>query len=72
MVAIELDAAAEKQLQVLAESQGADPKDIARRILEDYLVFTTLNRDTPEEWAEASVKLAAEFAIDESWPEATE
>jgi len=70
MVAIELDPAKEQQLRHLAQSCGEDIQVVARRIVEDYLDFVSLSADSAEDWAEASVKLAAEIESDK-WDEET-
>jgi predicted transcriptional regulator len=67
MVAIQLDQGREELLDQLARAEGAEPADVARRVLEDYLDFRSLPQDDLADWAEASVRLTPEIMSDESW-----
>ncbi len=69
MVAIQLDQGREELLDQLARAEGAEPADVARRVLEDFLDFRSLPKDTAAEWAEASVRLTPEIMGDENWGE---
>jgi hypothetical protein len=65
MVAIQLDQGREELLDQLARAEGAEPADVARRVLEDYLDFRSLPPDNLADWAEASVRLTPEIMSDE-------
>jgi hypothetical protein len=69
MVSVQLDQGREDLLDQLARAEGAQPADVARRVLEDYLDFRSLPKDDPADWAEASVRLAPEIMSDENWGE---
>ena len=69
MVAVQLDQGREEILDQLARAEGAEPADVARRVLEDYLDFRSLPKDDPADWAEASVRLTPEIMSDENWDE---
>ena len=69
MVAVHLDPSRQELLSQLARAEGAEPADVARRVLEDYLDFRSLPEDDPAGWAEASVELAPEIRGDENWDE---
>jgi len=69
MVAVQLDRDREQLLERLARAEGAEPADIARRVLEDYLDFHSLPKDDVADWAEASAALAPEIMGDENWDE---
>ena len=66
MVGVELDQGREELLDQLARAEGAQPADVARRVLEDYLDFRSLPKDDLADWAEASVQLTPEIMSDES------
>lgn len=67
MVAFNLDPAHQQRLDELAKSRGQDGPELARQVLIDFLDFQALPEDSEEAWAEASVKMAAEFAEPEDW-----
>lgn len=69
MVAVQLDQGREELLDQLARAEGAEPSDVARRVLEDYLDFRSLPNDDPADWAEASIRLTAEIMSVENWDE---
>ncbi len=69
MVAVQLDQSREELLHQLARAEDAEPADVARRVLEDYLDFRSLPTDDPAGWAEASVRLTPEIMGDENWDE---
>ena len=69
MVAVQLDQGRERLLHQLARAEGAEPADVARRALEDYLDFQSLPKDDPADWAAASVRLMPEIMADERWDE---
>jgi len=69
MVAVQLDHDREQLLEQLARAEGAQPADIVRRVLEDYLDFQSLPEDDVADWAEASAALAPEIMGDENWDE---
>jgi hypothetical protein len=69
MVAVQLDQDREELLDQLARAEGAQPTDVARRVLEDYLDFRSLPNDDVGDWAEASVQLATEIMSNENWDE---
>jgi hypothetical protein len=67
MVAVQLDQGREELLDQLAQAEGAEPADVARRVLEDFLDFRSLPNDDPADWAEASIRLTPEIMGDEIW-----
>lgn len=69
MVAVQLDQEREELLNQLARAEGAQPADVVRRVLEDYLDFQSLPKDEAADWAEASAALAPEIMGDEDWNE---
>jgi len=69
MVAVQLDQHREEFLGRLARAEGAEPAEVARRVLEDYLDFQTLPKDDVADWAEASAALTPEIMGDENWDE---
>lgn len=69
MISFQLDPVTEQRLRQLAASQGQDMAALAKRVLEEFLEFQSLQPDTEEEWAEASVALTPEVLPRESWPE---
>ncbi|HEV3022890.1 MAG TPA: hypothetical protein VGX76_10495, partial [Pirellulales bacterium] len=69
MVAIQLDHGREELLDQLARAEGADPAEVARRVLEDYLDFRSLPTDDVADWADASVRLTPEIMDEEHWDE---
>jgi hypothetical protein len=69
MVAVQLDHGREKLLDQFARAEGAEPADVARRVLEDYLDFRSLPNDDLADWAEASVRLTPEIMPYENWDE---
>ncbi len=69
MVAIQLDRGREDLLDMLARAEGAEPAEIARRVLEDFLDFRSLPKDIAEDWSEASVQLTSEVMGLEDWDE---
>lgn len=69
MVAIQLDQGREELLDRLAQAEGSQPADVARRVLEDYLDFRSLPNDDPSDWSETSMRLAPEIMGDENWDE---
>lgn len=70
MISIELDAAHQRRLYSLAQSQGQDGATLARRVLVDYLDFQALPADSDADWADASLALAPEVMSDDGWDEA--
>ncbi len=69
MVAVQLDQHREELLEQIARAEGAEPADIVRRVLEDYLDFQSLPKDDEADWAEASAALTPEIMGDENWDE---
>ncbi len=69
MVAVQLDQEREELLKQLARAEGAEPADIVRRVLEDYLDFQSLPKDEGADRAEASAALTPEIMGDENWDE---
>jgi hypothetical protein len=69
MVAIQLDQSREVLLDQLARAEGAEPADVARRVLEDFLDFRSLPKDDAAEWADASIRLTPEIMADDNWDE---
>jgi hypothetical protein len=69
MVAVQLDPGREELLVQLARAESAEPADVARRVLEDYLDFRSLPQDELANWAEASIRLSPEIMRDENWDE---
>jgi hypothetical protein len=69
MVAVQLDQGREEVLDQLARAEGAEPADIVRRVLEDYLDFQSLPEDDCADWAEASARLTPEVMGPENWNE---
>jgi predicted transcriptional regulator len=69
MVAVQLDRGREELLDQLARAEGAEPADIARRVLEDFLDFRSLPSDDVADWAEVSIRLTPEILGDENWEE---
>jgi predicted transcriptional regulator len=69
MVAIQLDQGRDGLLDQLARAEGAEPADVARRVLEDFLDLRSLPNDDLADWAEASVRLTPEVMGDENWDE---
>jgi len=67
MATVQLDPSREKHLDELARAEGRDPRQVAQRIIEDYLDFQMLPEDSEELWAEASLQLAPEVIDDEPW-----
>jgi hypothetical protein len=69
MVAVQLDQGREEVLRQLARAEGAEPADVVRRVLEDYLDFRSLPKDELADWGESSVRLTPEIMSDENWEE---
>ena len=69
MVAVQLDQGREELLEQLARAEGAEPVDVARRVLEDFLDFRSLPNDDLADWADASVRLTPEIMGRENWDE---
>ena len=69
MISLELDSSNEQRLQALANRQGQDVSQVAARIIESYLDANAWDRDTDQQWAEASTALAREVFADVEWPE---
>jgi len=67
VVSIQLEPDQEKRLIQLAQHQGQDAADLARRILANYLSFQAPPNDSEADWAEASVALTREILDDERW-----
>ncbi len=65
MVAIQLDQGREELLDQLARAEGAEPADVVRRVLEDFLDFRSLPNDDLADWAEASAGLTPEILGDD-------
>ena len=69
MVAVQLDHEREELLEQLARAEGAEPADIVRRVLEDYLDFQSLPKEDGTDWGGASAALTPEIMGDENWDE---
>ena len=69
MIALELGPETERRLRELASARQEDPAQLVVRALEEYLDLQGWDEDTEQEWAEASVQLAAEILPEEAWDE---
>jgi predicted transcriptional regulator len=67
VVSIQLDPQQMKTLDDLAKRRGANASELARRIVVDFLEFQELEKDTQDDWAEASVALTPEVMDQERW-----
>jgi predicted transcriptional regulator len=67
MIAIELDPARERQLHKLAASRQQNVATVVRQLVEDWLDVQAWEHDCEENWARASVVMAAKFLPPESW-----
>ena len=65
MITIQLDAATEEKLRMIAEAQQQEVSALASRVLGEYLQFHLATADTEEEWAESAVALAPEVIAPE-------
>ena len=56
MVAIQLKPDAEERLQAIASAEGQTVKQVAERILEDYLALQNLPDATDADWAQSAAR----------------
>ena len=71
MITVQLDETTEERLRQLAASEGQDVAALVKRVLEEFVELGAWRADAEEDWAEASVKVAAETFPSEVWPEGT-
>lgn len=69
MISLELPRETERRLRELASARQEDPAQVVARALEEYLDLQGWDEDTEQEWAEASVRLAAKILPEEAWDE---
>lgn len=68
-ITIHLNSNQEKQLRRIAAHQGTDVPELVHEVLEDYLALQQWQKDSPEDWAQASLALAPEIMEKENWEE---